>query len=574
MKRFFILLLSLILLLLPILSSCKGAPNTDTPAETSISSSERLEDVIYKIISREGCDYTIVYPNDAKGQVASAMAKIYNKILSVYGIEVAHGRDSEIAESEFEILIGLTNRKESQEIHKKLRLGESVITMVGSKLVIIGDDDRTTLSAAAQFTELLDSSEISFAADKEVKNNLIDYPVNQITINGINVKDYVIAYAPSTAESPNYKDCSRVINNRLIDIAGISLNIIPAEQASSYEHVIAVGQSSLFPSEQTLASGSYRLGVKNSLIYIDGDTTYTLKSGLKAFADEYFPSDASSDLELEITDFEKTETPPSLGRIRLLAIGNSWSDDAFEHLWNILHDAGYEDITLGNLAKGGATIENHWTLAQNNQAQYKFRLNTNGQWVTGSDDVNLKYGLTYTEWDIISLQQATSGGVESYYKNLDNFYNYVNNTATKSADCKIVWQMVWALAKGLNHSSQKLYDYDQAKNYSMIVDATKKYVDSGDKYEVIIPSGTSIQNMRTSFIGENLVRDSAHLSLGLGRYLVSMSWYVTLFGGDPDLITWYPTAYDYIGEAELAAIREAVTAADATPFAVTQSSYR
>ena len=58
---------------------------------------------------------------------------------------------------------------------------------------------------------------------------------------------------------------------------------------------------------------------------------------------------------------------------KILAIGNSFSEDAVE---SYLHDiAKAENITLviGNLNLGGCSLERHWTNASQNLPAYEFR---------------------------------------------------------------------------------------------------------------------------------------------------------------------------------------------------------
>ena len=43
------------------------------------------------------------------------------------------------------------------------------------------------------------------------------------------------------------------------------------------------------------------------------------------------------------------EEPTIPKSIKILAIGNSFSDDATEHLFGILKDAGVEEVIIGNL---------------------------------------------------------------------------------------------------------------------------------------------------------------------------------------------------------------------------------
>ena len=65
------------------------------------------------------------------------------------------------------------------------------------------------------------------------------------------------------------------------------------------------------------------------------------------------------------------------------------------------------------------------------------------------------------------------------------------------------------------------------KMYTSIVDAVKKAANLVG-IKKIIPSGTAIQNARTSFIGDHMNRDGYHLDLTIGRYTAACTWFEAL----------------------------------------------
>ena len=75
--------------------------------------------------------------------------------------------------------------------------------------------------------------------------------------------------------------------------------------------------------------------------------------------------------------------------------------------------------------------------------------------------------------------------------------------------------------------------------YKAIVETTKK-IKKKYNFDLLIPSGTAIQNARTSFVGDSLNRDDLHLSLYLGRYIASCAWYETIFKTNVIGNTFYP----------------------------------
>ena len=66
--------------------------------------------------------------------------------------------------------------------------------------------------------------------------------------------------------------------------------------------------------------------------------------------------------------------------IKILAIGNSFSVDGMEYLWDILSSAGYSEIILGNLAIASCTVEMHADNVKSNVPFYQYGKNTSGQW--------------------------------------------------------------------------------------------------------------------------------------------------------------------------------------------------
>ena len=87
----------------------------------------------------------------------------------------------------------------------------------------------------------------------------------------------------------------------------------------------------------------------------------------------------------------------------------------------------------------------------------------------------------------------------------------------------------WAYAADSDHSGFACYDNDQMKMYRAIVDANERAAGLVG-IDIIIPSGTAVQNARTSFIGDNMDRDGYHLDLLWGRYTAACTWFETLFG--------------------------------------------
>ena len=104
----------------------------------------------------------------------------------------------------------------------------------------------------------------------------------------------------------------------------------------------------------------------------------------------------------------------------------------------------------------------------------------------------------------------------------------------------------------------------------MIIDVVNTVI-TPLNFDIVIPCMTSIQNARTSFMGDTLTRDGYHLDYYIGRYIAGLTWYAAITGGSVDGITYNPSTAK-ITDDMLRAAKEAVTTAIKTPLAVTQST--
>ena len=85
-------------------------------------------------------------------------------------------------------------------------------------------------------------------------------------------------------------------------------------------------------------------------------------------------SSTSSTESTESSTFEEPmKEPTSIPKsIKILAIGNSFSSDATEYLWNMLDAAGIEEVVIGNLYIGGCSLDTHWSNMSSNSGAYTF----------------------------------------------------------------------------------------------------------------------------------------------------------------------------------------------------------
>ena len=215
--------------------------------------------------------------------------------------------------------------------------------------------------------------------------------------------------------------------------------------------------------------------------------------------------------------------------VRVLAIGNSFSQDAVEQYLHELGEAEGYELVIGNLFIGGCSLERHVNNIRKDAAAYDYRkIGFDGKKVHHGN-MSISKALADEKWDYVSLQQASpfSGMYDTYETYLPELYEYVKERIDKRS--KIVFHQTWAYAKNCRNTGFKKYDNNQITMYKAIVETVKKAGKLVDFYR-IIPSGTAIQNARTSFIGDHLNRDGYHLDVNVGRYIAACTWFEVLTG--------------------------------------------
>ncbi len=309
------------------------------------------------------------------------------------------------------------------------------------------------------------------------------------------------------------------------------------------------------------------------------DTDTNTDTTTDTSTDTEIDTDTETDIETDTETETETEVPelPDYsaekqgwnddGKLKILAIGNSFSDDAMDHVYKVAYDAGITDITLGKLYIGGCSLATHLAHAKSGNRAYDYKVNTTGTW-TAKGNQSIQYAVQSDDWDFITFQQVSgySGVADTY----DDLVEIIRIVEPLNPSARLAWHMTWAYQKGSGHADFPKYNKDQMTMYNAIVDAVDKKILTNDHIEIVIPSGTSIQNVRTSFIGDTVTRDGYHLSLGLGRYIAAMTYVKALTGLSIDNSVTRP---DDVDSYELKAIIECVNNAITTPYAVTNSTY-
>ena len=112
----------------------------------------------------------------------------------------------------------------------------------------------------------------------------------------------------------------------------------------------------------------------------------------------------------------------------------------------------------------------------------------------------------------------------------------------------------------------------------MILDCTREKIVGRTDIAAIIPSGTAIQNARTSYFGDTLTKDTLHLN-NLGRVIAGYTVWATLTGKELTEVNLGPVnCYDLpenlvLSDSDRQVIIECVNNAIRSPWEVTPSAF-
>lgn len=219
--------------------------------------------------------------------------------------------------------------------------------------------------------------------------------------------------------------------------------------------------------------------------------------------------------------------------LRILAIGNSFSDDAMEYLPALLDNLGVENVSLARLYVAGCSLERHMKMYNNDKAAYQYYRSEAGcnRWAKAARNVSLRQALADGVWDIVVMQQASgfSGRYESYEPYLDSLIAIVRRAQPHA---RLAWHMTWAYASGSTHPQFADYGRDRTRMYDAICDAVRQMLDEHPHtFRYLIPSGAVIESLRLSEVNNppmDFTRDGYHLDFGAGRYALACTWYEVL----------------------------------------------
>lgn len=194
-------------------------------------------------------------------------------------------------------------------------------------------------------------------------------------------------------------------------------------------------------------------------------------------------------------------------------------------------------MVIANMYIGGCSIDRHLENIDGNKPLYRYtKFDAKGK-RTIREKVTLESAICDEEWDYISVQQVSGqSGIYESYARLPELISWIK---TKVPEAKIILHHTWAYAVDSSHADFSNYGSSQAVMFSDICKTIQR-VKAVNHIDIAVPSGPAIQYLRESTNDYNHTRDGFHLSLGMGRYTASCTWFATITGRSITKLKYHP----------------------------------
>ena len=277
-----------------------------------------------------------------------------------------------------------------------------------------------------------------------------------------------------------------------------------------------------------------------------------------------FASKADPKVKATLTLTQKAaNVDPEL--INILSVGDTYTESTAAYFLQVLGSLGYTKIKLANIPFDGKTLA-EVDAALNGTEKVNIHTIINGE--QAAKDTLVADVLSPDDWDAIVLQPAFDFAGDYDGGAVDNIVKLIR---THCEFTPLFWNMTWAYKSTSTAAGFKAYDYKQLDMYNSIANVAAQIAENA-AFEKVIPVGTLIQNIRTSYVEENVLVDDSNLSVNIGQLATAYMWAQFLTGKNPLAVaTPFVPSLRYDPDC-IPAMQEAYANAIAKPFEVTEAT--
>ncbi len=251
-----------------------GGDGTEPDGTTTVGTEDpEMPDYGELVLNAESlAKYKVVRVDETTEEEIAISVDLSKKIGEMIGGEIRIGNDFLIpgeTPSEFEILVGNTNRERAAEVYKDLKYNDYVVTRDATRIIIAGGSLESLSLACEYFVSCFENGSFTVPGDfyYECRST---YSMPELKIEGVPVTDYQIVYHGAQ----NYV-AAKAVRDAIGSAAGVMIPIVE-QTAAQTEYEIVVG-STTRDKTKVETFYSYETEIKGKSIYLRGYDKYALR---------------------------------------------------------------------------------------------------------------------------------------------------------------------------------------------------------------------------------------------------------------------------------------------------------
>ena len=312
-----VILCSLIAILLLACNSdnTTESPNTSVSADTTAVvdyTTSVDEEVIEYILTSDITKYSVIRPENSSTALVDVTAAFYREIKAIYGDKIRLKDDFIIpgnvhySASEFEILVGNTNREETAEFMEQLRVNDYGYAVVGKKIVIAGGSDSATALAVEKFLQDIirvkkDSEEV-FISSEESFLFKATYDIDKLFVGEANISSYAIVYKYMGTHGE--RELAQSLRETICRATGYNLPVVSDKEDIAHANEILIGQTNRDVGDlysKQVGENGYYIGISGNNVVIWGASSFATMTAVNEFAKKIVGNADSVTLEISET---------------------------------------------------------------------------------------------------------------------------------------------------------------------------------------------------------------------------------------------------------------------------------
>lgn len=396
---------------------------------------------------------------------------------------------------------------------------------------------------------------LDYVPNSIIDKYVFDVPSGKNLINPDNLLYGYVISEGKMVENPKgiMSNKIRLVSGKTYTMQGIAIygssKYIWIGQFDKYDNFVGTfSVNAVFNEGENVGTGTFTFDDKNGLVHYVRVVLNTTSQWNKDIAQMEEGSSATT-FEAYMGKQEMI-VPNETRKIRILSIGNSYSQDALCYAPFLMRSitTGIE-LEIGILYQSGATLQQHYNNIVDQSAVYTYYLYNGGDSWQDLGTYTIQQALQSQSWDIILLQQGSTSAWnwDTHQPYLDSLilkiYDYINYSV------KFGWMMVQSRPK----VGDTVYtDLEILQHCAGIMKCAQRVLER-TPCDFVIPVGTAVQNARRTSLnslgdyGKLCSSDGGHLQEGLPCQLAAYTVCCSLLKlcgfdyrnvyGEPTLVT-------------------------------------